>query len=633
LPRFIEQSGIAIEQLEYLITGNVVYLIFLATKKTHNRYPMTPKFYLLVVLTLFCSIAGRAQTATTDEFVNAGITDEMTTNPEQNKMWRTGQARYSAKPRSMWEIGLHGGTGFIAGDVEAPFPAGLEFGLHLRKAVNYTLSIRLDASYHVSKGYDARSFNFLATERVYQQRIGELPNLAAYTDVNSNDDNIHRNYKTSVLAFSLEGILNIGNILFHSPSNNWNVYGVIGGGLYIPTVNLDLLDGDQPYNFSSVSSGIDLNTASGRKDSRKNLKDLLDGDYETEGAVQTDVMSLGDKKTLIPHINVGLGLSRKISKRVNVSLEHRLTLSDNDLLDGFEYRSAQDETNNNDIIHNTTVRVGFNIGKFDRRVEPLYWVNPLDGPLNDIAELKQRPKFDLTDTDGDGVIDMTDQEINTPAGCPVDTRGITLDSDGDGVVDCKDQEPYSPPGYEVDRNGVAIITNPPLREDEVVDLINQRTAGLAASLDWFLPMIHFDSDRYYVKPEFYGALHHVASVLKAHPDLKVVVTGYTDARDTDQYNNVLSYNRAQETINYLVSNYNLPRARFVLNFGGENTPLASDGKSGSESELRNYMNRRVEFRVATATDKDMNRPEGPEAGKNTPGRPGTRYSGNYNSGY
>jgi hypothetical protein len=42
---------------------------------------------------------------------------------------------------------------------------------------------------------------------------------------------------------------------------------------------------------------------------------------------------------------------------------------------------------------------------------------------------------------------MTDQELNTMAGCPVDTRGVTLDSDGDSIPDCKDQEPYSPPGF------------------------------------------------------------------------------------------------------------------------------------------------------------------------------------------
>jgi hypothetical protein len=47
------------------------------------------------------------------------------------------------------------------------------------------------------------------------------------------------------------------------------------------------------------------------------------------------------------------------------------------------------------------------------------------------------------------------------------------------------------------------------------------------------------------------------------------------------------------------------------------------------------MNRRVEFHVATSTDTEKARPAGPEAGKNTPGsaRPGSKYSGNYNSGY
>ncbi|HSF88753.1 MAG TPA: hypothetical protein VLA46_05000, partial [Saprospiraceae bacterium] len=84
----------------------------------------------------------RAQTAT-GEFMSPDIADEMTVNPEQNKLWRSGQSKYSARPKSMWEIGLHGGSAFIAGDVEAPFPAGYGFGLHLRKSINYALSWRL----------------------------------------------------------------------------------------------------------------------------------------------------------------------------------------------------------------------------------------------------------------------------------------------------------------------------------------------------------------------------------------------------------------------------------------------------------------------------------------------------------
>jgi hypothetical protein len=249
----------------------------------------------------------------------------------------------------------------------------------------------------------------------------------------------------------------------------------------------------------------------------------LDGDFETPGGIENDVITVvGDHKTIIPHFTFGLGLSRKLSKRLNLGLEHRILLTDSDLYDGFEDRNATSETTSNDIPQYTSLRLGINLGNFEKRVEPLYWVNPLDGAFNDVAELKQRPKFDLTDSDGDGVIDMTDQEVNTPAGCPVDTRGVTLDSDGDGVVDCKDQEPYSPPGYTVDTKGVAQIPKDYLTEEETVDLINQRAAAMESNLNWFLPMIHFDLDKYYIKPEFYGALHNVAAVMKSHPDLKVV---------------------------------------------------------------------------------------------------------------
>jgi hypothetical protein len=38
----------------------------------------------------------------------------------------------------------------------------------------------------------------------------------------------------------------------------------------------------------------------------------------------------------------------------------------------------------------------------------------------------------LPDADGDGVTDQFDMEPNTPAGVPVDVRGVAKDSDGDG---------------------------------------------------------------------------------------------------------------------------------------------------------------------------------------------------------
>jgi len=99
-------------------------------------------------------------------------------------------------------------------------------------------------------------------------------------------------------------------------------------------------------------------------------------------------------------------------------------------LDGQKYRTNIDQTNNVDIAHFTNLTIGINTGNFDKRTEPLYWLNPLDSAFDDIASLKQRPQLDLTDDDNDGVIDMLDQELDTPEGCAVDTRGILLDSDG-----------------------------------------------------------------------------------------------------------------------------------------------------------------------------------------------------------
>ena len=598
---------------------------------------MDRKLTLVVFMMFFVFGASFAQED--NKFSSPMIEDDMTVDAEQNQQWKLGQNKFSAKPKSMWELGIGAGYSFISGDVEAPGFAGYGFGLHLRKSISYVFSLRFEGLYTSSRGMDARSTpgNVFRTERTYQQNVVGTAGAVLGDDGSV----IHRNYKTSTVFLSAEGILNIGNILFHKERNKWGLYGVVGVGLNVPSVTVNLLDGNTPLNFASVIGGRDVSLRDDRKAIRKDLKALLDSDYETDGGKENTVLTLfGDEKSVLPHIKLGLGLTKKLSKRVSLGIEYDIMLSDTDLLDGFEYRTRFDETNNLDIPHYVSLRLGLALGSSEKRAEPLYWLNPLDGIYNDVADLKQRPKFDLTDSDGDGVIDMIDQEKDSPAGCPVDTRGVVLDSDGDGVIDCKDKEPYSPPGYDVDADGIAQIPDSGyLTEDEIGDLISIRTAEMSGRINWFLPMIHFDLDKYYVKPEFYGQLHHVATVMKAHPNLNIVAQGYTDNRMPDDYNSVLSYNRANEAINYVVNKYGIPRSRFLLMYDGETQPLVSalpdNHRTDTDQERRHYMNRRVEFRVATPGDAEMNKPSGPSAGKNTPGssRAGTKYSGNRNSGY
>jgi len=224
--------------------------------------------------------------------------------------------------------------------------------------------------------------------------------------------------------------------------------------------------------------------------------------------------------------------------------------------------------------------------------------------------------------------------------------------DNDGVADCEDEERYSPPGYPVDPKGVADIPEPEgpdLSEYAKLTDIPKPVAPVVMSApsgcsgDWFLPMIHFDLDKFYLKPEFYPQLHHVATVMKRCPGLQMVVKGHTDVRLPSQYNVVLSYKRAQKAMNYLVANYNIDRGRFILSYGGEEENLVPNlpdhHNISKEKEVSQYMNRRVEFFVSDGTSYEMGAPayngSFEAVGKDTPksSRGGSKYSGNAGSGY
>ena len=102
-----------------------------------------------------------------------------------------------------------------------------------------------------------------------------------------------------------------------------------------------------------------------------------------------------------------------------------------------------------------------------------------------------------------------------------------------------------------------------------------------------------------------------------------MVTGYTDKTSSNCYNEVLSYNRAETAINYLVSKYGISRDRLVLRYGGEENNLVS-------TNAKNMMNRRVEFDLAN-DETEMGRPDcRANAGS---GAGGTNFQGNKEAGF
>ncbi len=58
---------------------------------------------------------------------------------------------FPAKPRNQWELGVKGGLSTVSGDVRAWLPT-FGFGLHVRKALGYTFSLRVEYDYLTAKG-------------------------------------------------------------------------------------------------------------------------------------------------------------------------------------------------------------------------------------------------------------------------------------------------------------------------------------------------------------------------------------------------------------------------------------------------------------------------------------------------
>lgn len=324
------------------------------------------------------------------------------------------------------------------------------------------------------------------------------------------------------------------------------------------------------------------------------------------------------------HVDFGGGVAFRFSRRFNLGVEYTLSSvlgSNGDLLDADE-NVGSSRTTFRDFVHYPHVSLNFNLGGADKS-EPLYWVNPLGQVSDAISALEARPIYDPTDTDGDGIIDAIDDEDNSQPGARVDTRGRTLDSDGDKVADYMDKEPFSPPGYSVNSDGVANVPKP-ITEADVNRIVDAKLANFKVPTGGtigFMPNVNFALNSYAIPYSQYEQLYQVASLLKSNPSLRIVVTGNADKSGPEQYNQVLSYNRANAVVNFLTTNHGIARDRLILNYAGENNAIIPVNGA-------NMTNRRVEFRQA-ASEKDQTRPEGPEAGR---GDRTNRFQGNKDAG-
>jgi outer membrane protein OmpA-like peptidoglycan-associated protein len=326
-----------------------------------------------------------------------------------------------------------------------------------------------------------------------------------------------------------------------------------------------------------------------------------------------------------PNISFGVGYNYRLSKLFSLGLQSRMNIANTDYLDGLIYVGSayRDNMNKlkgnvstgNDMLVNTTLSFTYNVGG-KKAIEPLYWQNPIHHSNFRMAQVDPEKIINdaFKDDDEDGVPNQLDKEPATKKGLPVDVKGVALDSDKDGLKDGEDKEPFSPPGLPIDENGVAIV--PPPACCAAIDSLKAMAfsgrgagsgggftgAGTACS-ETSLPSLNYAPDKYGAnKSDLVPILHVIGEKLQLCPDAKVVVSGVNDKGNKNgKYNEQLSYNRANDAINYISDKYGISRDRFIMKYNQEGT-----GEKAAD--------RRVDFRFAKEGESGDSNPPAPHPG-------------------
>jgi outer membrane protein OmpA-like peptidoglycan-associated protein len=107
---------------------------------------------------------------------------------------------------------------------------------------------------------------------------------------------------------------------------------------------------------------------------------------------------------------------------------------------------------------------------------------------------------------------------------------------------------------------------------------------------WVTHGILFDVNSAAIKPESYGTLKEMATVLKEVPDLKVKIVGHTDSDGKDADNLELSKRRAAAVKSTLAKEFAIDETRMETDGKGESEPIDKNDSPAGKAN-----NRRVEF--------------------------------------
>ena len=245
----------------------------------------------------------------------------------------------------------------------------------------------------------------------------------------------------------------------------------------------------------------------------------------------------------------------------------------------------------------------------------------LDGSDNCPGEPEDLDRFDdddgcpEPDNDGDGVLDTDDRCRLIPGvadnkGCPPEA---THDRDGDGVPDDLDACPETAGMAafhgcaDTDKDGIPDPTDKCPGEPETINGVEDEdgcpdtgktSVNLTADKIEILDKVYFDVGKDTIQARSFKLLGQVASVLKAHLEIRRVrIEGHTDSDGPDDLNMALSDRRAKAVARWL-SEHDVEAGRLEPQGFGETRPVAPNSKKSDKEK-----NRRVEFVIVETEGK------------------------------
>ncbi len=506
---------------------------------------------------------------------------------EQHRKFLNHQYAFPAKPRNMWEVGAGLGMYNVSGDVPTLMfwnARGGSYGFHahIRKSWGYIFSTRLQYIYGIAKGQEwqeDRNFRYnpawAAPGRYIPQDIN---------DPNRKTDPVFWNYRMEAHQLNLDLIASTNNIRFHKAATGVSIYVFAGLGALAYNTHINALDDKyQTYDFYKIAGNPDQNPQlhENHRETQKKLLDGMDKTYETDAENERDRRrpEIFNNKTLVFTPSFGMGMQFKVSKRINISLEDRISWPwDEDLLDGQRWASqvpgSPVMSNQNDGINYLNLGLNFNLGNKRKSVEPLYWLNPLDHAYNELSYPRHMilPDPVLPDSDGDGITDQFDKCPGTPAGVAVDSHGCPMDTDGDGVPDDRDKQLITPTECQpVDADGVGKCPCP-----EGCGVAPSTCGSIASG------SITFENNSSKIRSTSQAMLATLAAQMQANPTCKVVIVGAGNGSKIQQQR---SWDHVNAVIVHMSEKHGISRNRFIFQYGqagDPNTVMYRSAMNGEE---------------------------------------------------